>query len=65
MFSLPLVPARVRARTVLLRVTPTPATLTERRAVLGLLKKHGTVEVFKKLRVRRPGPSSPCLPCAR
>ncbi len=42
------------ARTVLLRVTPTPATLTERRAILGVLKKHAGVEVFKRLHVRQP-----------
>ena len=41
-------------RTVMLRVTPTPATLSERRAILGVLKQTAVVEYFKKLHVRQP-----------
>ncbi len=41
-------------RTIMLRVTPTPATLSERRAILGVLKQTAVVEYFKKMHVRRP-----------
>jgi hypothetical protein len=40
-------------RTVLCKVTPAPKTLSERRAVLRMLKQHGEIDVFKKLHVRR------------
>ncbi|KAL2128119.1 hypothetical protein VTI74DRAFT_9629 [Chaetomium olivicolor] len=40
---------QLSARTLLVKVTPAPATLPERRAVLQVLKKHGEVEVFKRL----------------
>ncbi|KAK4038030.1 hypothetical protein C8A01DRAFT_17845 [Parachaetomium inaequale] len=36
-------------RTVLVKVSPAPTTLSERRAVLGVLKKYAVVDVFKKL----------------
>ncbi|KAK3684896.1 hypothetical protein B0T22DRAFT_464421 [Podospora appendiculata] len=39
----------VKLRSIYLRVKPAPATLSERRAVLGALKQHGEIEVFKKL----------------
>ncbi|KAK3309068.1 uncharacterized protein B0T15DRAFT_128663 [Chaetomium strumarium] len=41
--------SRVSARTLLVKVSPAPVTLTERRAILQVLKRHGEVEVFKKL----------------
>ncbi|KAL2257435.1 hypothetical protein VTK26DRAFT_176 [Humicola hyalothermophila] len=40
-------PANVR--TIIVKVRPTPATLSERRAVLRALKRHGEIQVFKKL----------------
>ncbi|KAK3327750.1 hypothetical protein B0T19DRAFT_172906 [Cercophora scortea] len=39
----------VKLRSIYLRVKPAPATLSERRAVLGALKQHGEIEVFKNL----------------
>ncbi|KAL2157392.1 hypothetical protein VTH06DRAFT_6211 [Thermothelomyces fergusii] len=42
-------PAAARLRTILVKVSPAPTTLSERRAVLGVLKKYADVEVFKKL----------------
>ena len=44
-------------RTILVRVTPTPATLSERRAILGVLKQHTVVDYFRKLHVRQPASS--------
>ncbi|KAJ4395970.1 hypothetical protein N0V93_000186 [Gnomoniopsis smithogilvyi] len=44
----------IHTRSVFVRVNPTPTTLSERRAVLHALQRHGTVEVFKRL----PAPSS-------
>ncbi|KAK4236427.1 hypothetical protein C8A03DRAFT_35672 [Achaetomium macrosporum] len=41
--------SRVNARTLLVKVSPAPSTLTERRAILQVLQRHGEVEVFKKL----------------
>jgi hypothetical protein len=50
--SLPRVaPGVANLRTVLVKVSPSPVTLSERRAVLGALKKYAEVEVFKKLQV--------------
>ncbi|KAK4144207.1 uncharacterized protein C8A04DRAFT_28109 [Dichotomopilus funicola] len=43
----PVTEASVRA--VLVKVTPAPTTLSERRAVLGVLKKYAEIDVFKKL----------------
>ncbi|CAN8106415.1 unnamed protein product [Discula destructiva] len=39
----------VQARSVFVNVQPTPTSLSERRAVLHALQRHGTVEVFKRL----------------
>ncbi|EAQ92403.1 predicted protein [Chaetomium globosum CBS 148.51] len=48
--SLPRVgPVAANLRTILVKVSPSPVTLSERRAVLGALKKYAEVEVFKKL----------------
>lgn len=41
----------VRARSLFVNVSPAPTNLAERRAVLHALKKHGQIEVFKKLPV--------------
>ncbi|KAH6649839.1 hypothetical protein F5144DRAFT_597350 [Chaetomium tenue] len=50
--SLPRVgPVAANLRTILVKVSPSPVTLSERRAVLGALKKYAEVEVFKKLQV--------------
>ncbi|KAG7288611.1 hypothetical protein NEMBOFW57_004965 [Staphylotrichum longicolle] len=38
-----------KVRTVLVKVSPAPSTLSERRAILGVLKQHGDVEFFKRL----------------
>ncbi|KAH6631043.1 hypothetical protein B0J18DRAFT_118707 [Chaetomium sp. MPI-SDFR-AT-0129] len=43
----PVTEASIRA--VLVKVTPAPTTLSERRAVLGVLKKYAEIDVFKKL----------------
>ena len=40
-----------QARSIYLRVSPTPSNLAERRSVLRILKKQGVIEYFKKLRV--------------
>ncbi|KAL2173205.1 uncharacterized protein P884DRAFT_252365 [Thermothelomyces heterothallicus CBS 202.75] len=42
-------PTAAKLRSILVKVTPAPTTLSERRAVLGVLKKYADVEVFKKL----------------
>lgn len=42
----------VALRTLLVKVDPTPANLTERRAILSLLKRHGSIHTFKRLLVR-------------
>ncbi|KAK3301306.1 uncharacterized protein B0H64DRAFT_370445 [Chaetomium fimeti] len=42
-------PVAANLRTILVKVSPSPATLSERRAVLGALKRYAEVEVFKKL----------------
>lgn len=42
------------ARSVYVRVSPSPTSFVERRAVLKTLQTFGKVEVFKKLEVRRP-----------
>ncbi|KAF3761027.1 hypothetical protein M406DRAFT_108355 [Cryphonectria parasitica EP155] len=39
----------IKARSLLVKVLPTPATLSERRAVLHALQRHGPIEVFKRL----------------
>jgi len=39
------------ARSVFLKVYPTPINLSERRSVLRLLKNQGVIEYFKMLRV--------------
>ncbi|KAK4149236.1 hypothetical protein C8A00DRAFT_38173 [Chaetomidium leptoderma] len=49
MFSSRGVPTAAKLRTVLVKVSPAPTTLSERRAILRVLKQHGEVEVFKKL----------------
>ncbi|KAL1836047.1 hypothetical protein VTJ49DRAFT_5632 [Mycothermus thermophilus] len=41
--------AMAHMRTVLVKVSPAPTTLSERRAVLHILKKRGQVDMFKKL----------------
>lgn len=41
----------IRARSLFVNVSPAPTNLAERRAVLHALKKHGQIEVFKKLPV--------------
>ncbi|KAK3988669.1 hypothetical protein QBC44DRAFT_329091 [Cladorrhinum sp. PSN332] len=38
-----------RLRTIYLKVKPAPATLSERRAVLQMLKQHGDVQMFQRL----------------
>jgi hypothetical protein len=43
--------AGLAARTLIVRVDPTPITFAERRAVLRTLRQHGEIEVFKKLDV--------------
>lgn len=59
------VPANLRS--LLVKVSPAPATLSERRAILRVLKRHGEVDVFKKLHVRTnpinraPDPSLICI----
>lgn len=53
--------AMANMRTILVKVSPAPATLSERRAILRILKQRGEVELFKKLHVRFPG-LSPILP---
>ncbi|KAL2017986.1 hypothetical protein VTK56DRAFT_1366 [Thermocarpiscus australiensis] len=40
---------KANLRTIYLKVTPAPANLSERRAVLRALKQHGEIEVFKRL----------------
>ncbi|KAH6845066.1 hypothetical protein B0I37DRAFT_175464 [Chaetomium sp. MPI-CAGE-AT-0009] len=42
-------PVAANLRTILVKVSPSPSTLSERRAVLGALKKYAEVDVFKKL----------------
>lgn len=42
----------IKARSLFVKVWPTPTTLTERRAVLRALQRHGEIEVFKRLTVR-------------
>lgn len=39
----------IRARSIYLKVKPAPATFSEQRAVLRMLKQHGDIEVFKRL----------------
>ncbi|KAL1875360.1 hypothetical protein Daus18300_003099 [Diaporthe australafricana] len=39
----------VRARSLFVNVSPAPTSLSERRAVLHALKRHGSIEVFKSL----------------
>ncbi|KAJ0107382.1 pal1-like protein [Diaporthe amygdali] len=39
----------VRARSLFVNVSPTPTSLSERRAVLHALKRHGSIEIFKRL----------------
>ncbi|KUI74111.1 hypothetical protein VM1G_09908 [Cytospora mali] len=39
----------VKARSLFVKVFPTPANLSERRAVLHALKRHGQIEIFKRL----------------
>lgn len=41
----------IRARSLFVNVSPAPTSLSERRAVLHALQKHGPIEVFKKLPV--------------
>lgn len=41
----------VRARSLFVNVSPAPKSLSERRAVLHALKRHGSIEVFKRLPV--------------
>lgn len=41
----------INTRSVFVNVNPTPTSLSERRAVLHALQRHGTVEVFKRLPV--------------
>lgn len=53
-----------KVRTVLVKVSPAPSTLSERRAILGVLKQHGDVEFFKRLQVRFcPHALSPASSC--
>ena len=52
--ALPRLTTPANVRTVIVKVNPTPATLSERRAVLRALKQHGEIQVFKKLHVRLP-----------
>lgn len=52
-------PVKASLRTILVKVSPSPVTLSERRAVLGALKKYAEVDVFKKLQVfHSPGSNS-------
>ncbi|KKY33636.1 putative pal1-like protein [Diaporthe ampelina] len=39
----------IRARSLFVNVSPTPTSLSERRAVLHALQRHGPIEVFKRL----------------
>ncbi|KAI7786862.1 pal1-like protein [Diaporthe eres] len=39
----------IRARSLFVNVSPAPTNLSERRAVLHALKRHGPIEVFKRL----------------
>ncbi|KAI3394667.1 hypothetical protein diail_2414 [Diaporthe ilicicola] len=39
----------VKARSLFVNVSPPPTSLSERRAVLHALKRHGSIEVFKRL----------------
>lgn len=48
--------AMAKLRTVLVKVSPAPTTLSERRAILRVLKQRGEVDLFKKLHVRLPNP---------
>lgn len=41
----------IRARSLFVNVSPAPTSLSERRAVLHALQKHGQIEVFKSLPV--------------
>lgn len=41
----------IRARSLFVNVSPTPTSLSERRAVLHALRRHGPIEVFKRLPV--------------
>lgn len=41
----------INNRSLFVSVTPVPATLSERRAVLNALQRHGPIEVFKKIPV--------------
>jgi hypothetical protein len=50
--------AMANLRTVLVKVSPAPATLSERRAILRILKQRGEVDLYKKLQVGFPGPST-------
>lgn len=46
------VPANLR--TILVKVSPAPSSLSERRAILHVIKQRGKVEMFKKLHVCLP-----------
>lgn len=41
----------IKARSLFIKVMPTPASLSERRAVLHALQRHAQIEVFKRLTV--------------
>lgn len=51
----------IKARSLFVNVSPAPTSLSERRAVLHALKRHGPIEVFKRLPVscRRSPPHPP------
>lgn len=39
----------IKARSLFVKVLPTPSSLSERRAVLHALRRRGDIEVFKRL----------------
>lgn len=48
----------INARSLFVKVRPTPINLSERRAVLRALQRYGEIEVFKRLTVRTPTAST-------
>lgn len=49
----------IRGRSLFVNVSPAPTNLSERRAVLHALKRHGPIEVFKRLPVSCLQPTIP------
>lgn len=54
LLSSPFLGELLAKRSVYVKVRPAPQSLTQRRAILRVLRQHGRIEVFKSLGVRSP-----------